>query len=66
MGPVLLNTFSSDLIESIKGTLCQFADDTCLDWSVDLLKDRKVLQRNVDRLDQWDEIICMVFNKAKC
>lgn len=65
MGPVLPNTFSNDLIESIKGILCQLADDTYLDESVDLLKDRKVLLRNMDRLDQQDEIICMMFNKAK-
>lgn len=66
MGPVLLNNFSNEVIESIKSTLCEFANDTYWDGSVDLLKDRKVLQRDVDRLDQWDEIICLTFSKAKC
>lgn len=61
MGPVLLNIFIDGLNVRIKCNLCQFADDTKLRGSANVLEDRKgsgqagrdvyYPQRDLDRMD---------------
>lgn len=62
LGPVLFNVLINNLDAGVECTVSKFADDT--NW--ELLRDKKPLQRDPDRLEHWTMIKAMKFNMSKC
>lgn len=60
------STSSNDLDEEIDGTLTKFAYGIKLGGEMDISKGRSVLQRDLDRLEEWASENCMEYKKEKC
>lgn len=63
--PVLFSIFINDLDKGFECSLREFTASIMLGRGVDL-GSRRVLQRDLGRLDPWVKVTCVSFNKAKC
>lgn len=64
-GQIFFQILMKNLDEKITRTLSKFKGNTKSGRTVDLFEGRKVLQSDLDRLDQWVESSYMTFNKDK-
>ena len=63
---MLFNIFISDVASGIKCPLNKFAYDTKLWGVVDVPEGWDAIQRDLDGLEQWAQVIIIRFNNAKC
>ncbi|KAJ7405467.1 hypothetical protein BTVI_69074 [Pitangus sulphuratus] len=56
----------NDLDAGVEGILSKFSDDSKLGGGVGSLEGRKVLQRDLNKLEDWAITSHMEFNKGKC
>ena len=66
LGLILFNVFISDINSGVECTLTEFADDTKLQGVVNTPEGQDAIQRCLDRLEQWAQVILMRLNKYKC
>ena len=66
LGPILFLIYINDLPDKTKSKVRLFADDTAIYLAVSSLEDAHILQRDLDRLHQWELQWYMEFNPSKC
>ena len=66
LGPILINIFNNDIDSGVRYTFSKFADETKLCGAVSTPGGQEVIQRDLDRLEQWAQLNIMRFNRPKC
>ena len=66
LGPLLFRVYINDLPEVVSSTARLFADDCLLYRKIKSSEDSKILQSDLDSLQQWEDSWLMSFNADKC
>ena len=64
--PVLFSLFTSDINSGIKCILSKFVNDIKLCGATNMPEGWDAIQRDPDRLEQWDQVDLMRFDRSKC
>ena len=64
--PLLFLLYINDLPQKVSSTVRLFADESLLHLKISSIADTVALQRDMDRLQQWEEDWQMSFNPRKC
>ena len=66
MGPIQFLIYINDLPEQTKSKVRLFADETAIYLVVSSIQDARLLQDDLDKLQQWEHDWDMEFNPSKC
>ena len=66
LGPCLFLLYINDLPESLASNIRLFADDTIVYLTIHSDSDTQVLQRDLDKLTEWETLWKMEFHPDKC
>ena len=66
LGPIMFGIYVNDLIDGIDSHINLFADDTKLMRRVQNIDDCKMLQKDIERINEWSKTWNMEFNVKKC
>ena len=66
LGPCLFLYYINDIAEQLTSTTRLFADDTMIYMAVKGESDADLLQRDLDRLSEWEDKWMMEFHPGKC
>ena len=66
LGPLLFVIYINELPKTVKSTIYLFADDTKIFRSINNQEDTKILQEDLDKLQEWSDTWLLKFHPDKC
>jgi len=66
LGPVLFVCYINDMPATVLSFIYMYADDTKIGREVGTEEDRKILQADLNRVEQWSDEWQLKFNSKKC